>query len=212
MRVTTEIRWFWPFHPPPGLENWFRQPDRHGCAAGGGGTRQDEYLLDPTQTELGVKHRDGMAGVEVKGLVAVLEARLDIPPFAGPIELWTKWGFAPLSLKEDATIVTAKQRWVRTFDTTSAPPVEIALGRNEQPLDQHRPLPGRGCNVELTKVTLPGDEVWWTLGFEAFGSLATVVNDLKAAAAALAACEPPNLGDAQQASYPAWLQQLARER
>jgi hypothetical protein len=212
MRVTTEIRWFWPFHPPAGLENWFRQPDRHGCAAGGGGTRQDQYLLDPTQTELGVKHRAGMAGVEIKGLVAVLEARLDTPPFAGRIELWTKWGFAPLSLNEGATIVTAKQRWLRTFDTTGPHPVEIALGRDEQPLELHRSVPVRGCNVELTKVSLPRDDVWWTLGFEAFGTIGTVVNDLRAVVVVLSAREPPSLGQAQPASYPVWLQELEQER
>lgn len=211
MRVTAEIRWFWSLHPASGLENWFRQSDRHGCTPGGGGTRQDEYLLDPTQTELGLKYREGMAGVEIKGLVDVVEDRLDVPPFRGPIELWTKWGFAALSLKEGATLVTVKQRWLRTFDTTGFQPVEIPLGRNEQPLEADRLLRVRGCNVELTKVTLPHDEVWWTLGFEAFGTIGTVVNDLQAVVMVLAAREPPSLGQAQPASYPVWLRQRVQE-
>jgi hypothetical protein len=45
------------------------------------------------------------------------------------------------------------------------------LQLNERPLSG-APLPKHGCNVELTKVLLDGDQrQWWTLGFEAFGDL-----------------------------------------
>jgi hypothetical protein len=64
-----------------------------------------------------------------------------------------------------------------------------------------------GCNVELARVTV-GGEVWWTLGFEAFGPPRTLQASLRATAGLLAARRPPPLGDGLRASYPAWLAQL----
>ncbi len=84
------------------------------------------------------------------------------------------------------------------------PPSEIALGENEKPVDAKTPLPARGCNVELTRVSV-GTEVWWTLGFEAFGKLETIESDPRAVAQELARRNPPALGDAIRASYPLWL-------
>jgi hypothetical protein len=166
----------------------------------------DEYVRDACQVELGCKRRGGLPGVEVKGLVAVTWSGVTVEPFVGPIELWTKWTSEVLVLPATATITIEKQRWLRTFDTSGVVPQEIPLDAVEQPLDK-RPLPTLGGHVELTRVRLPHGEAWWTLGFEAFGTLRTVENALHAVATMLAARRPPGRGEGLRLSYPAWLAQ-----
>lgn len=203
MQISAETRWFWQ-KAPPRMQTWFCGAASGVCAAGGGGKRIDEYLADPGQVELGIKRRGGKKGSEVKGLVSVLPGGLAVPPFTGPIELWTKWTTEQLDLKHYATIATVKRRWLRKFDTAASPPGEVGLDAEEKPLAGGK-LPDRGCNVEFTEVTLPGGAVWWTLGFEAFGTIDTVAGSLNTAAKALAAREPPQFGEGLVASYPAWL-------
>jgi hypothetical protein len=200
MYLSAELRWFWPRRAPARLERWFRAATRDHCAAGGGETRTDQYLLAADQTEVGIKARGNRAGVEIKGLVAVVAEGVAAPPFTAPIELWTKWAVAELPLGR--TIAVEKQRWVRKFDTTHGAPREVPLDAAEQPRDGQ--WPGLGCHVELTRLVVEG-ETWWTLGFEAFGRLDTVVVDLRAVAAVMAARRPPALGTPSLLSYPAWL-------
>jgi hypothetical protein len=176
---------------------------------GGGEERLDEYLLDDKQVELSLKHRGGKLGVEVKGLVTVTWGGLMVEPFVGPIEIWTKWTSDPLELTKPI-IALKKQRWLRKFDTSVLLPQEIPLGSNEKPLNDHS-LPTLGCNVELTKVKLPNCDIWWTLGFEAFGTIRTIENDLRAVAIMLVNRKPPTFKDGLLASYPAWINERARE-
>jgi hypothetical protein len=203
VKASAEIRWFWAALPPAGLEAWFRNADAHGCAAGGGVQRTDRYLKDGTQHELGVKLRGGGKGVEVKGLVVEEFGRIALGPFAGPLQLWGKWSSTALSVPSDATVATDKRRWQRAFDTGRGAK-EIPLARGARPFGAHE-FPQRGCNVELTSVTLPGGSVWWTLGFEAFGPLDSLERSVRATAKLLAARRPPPLAHGTRASYPAWL-------
>lgn len=205
MQISAEIRWFWHATPPTGLEAWFHNPSGRACPAGGGGVRIDAYLSDPGQAELGVKLRGGKSGVEVKGLVALAEHPLNAGPFAGPVEIWAKWTSQALAIDSGTAIHLHKRRWVRKFDTTADAVVEVPLNDREQPTDASISWPARGCNVELTEVTLAHGDPWWTLGFEAFGSLATVADDLQQAATMLAEGATFDLSAGVQASYPAWL-------
>ncbi|MER2623209.1 MAG: hypothetical protein ABTS22_04640 [Accumulibacter sp.] len=205
MHVSAETRLFWHEEPPRGFKEWFLGTGSHGTAVGGGSIRVDEYLSDPTQPELGLKVRGSATGVEVKGLIAVIQDDLRVSPFAGPIELWAKWTSEVLQLDSVPTISTEKQRWLRTFDTTVITPVDIPLDSDEQPL-RGTVLPVRGCNVELVKVRLlPTEETWWTYALEAFGTLETVENSLRTVAKILIARHEPALGNPLVASYPAWL-------
>jgi len=81
---------------------------------------------------------------------------------------------------------------------------EIPLDSTEKPLG-NRELPALGCNVELTRITLRDNKVWWTLGFESFETIQTVDKSLYAVAATLATRQPPELGTGLLASYPDWL-------
>jgi hypothetical protein len=208
MLISAEMRWFWRAQPPGGLDAWFRAADVHGCVPGGGATRTDWYLSDRAQDELGIKARGGRKGVELKGLVLEPYGRVTTGPFAGTLQLWTKWSSAALLLPQRHTVATTKRRWLRKFATNRSV-AEIALGRNEQPLDT-RGLPTTGCNVEWTRVTLADGAVWWTLGFEAFGPLDTLEHSVCRTAKLLSARHPPPLRGGTPASYPAWLKQRAQ--
>ena len=213
MQLSAETRWFWRGNAPPGLENWFRSSDRHGFVAGGGGRdlrdpREDRYLHDDSQIELGIKLRGTDAasskGVEVKGLVVAALGDLATESFKGPIELWCKWRSQSLSM--GSTVAIQKWRCVRKFDTTGVAPVEIALGSDENHVTSGIAQPMRGCIVEFTEIHVPANkQTWWIFGFEAFGTISTVENDLRAVAVVLDDRQPPRLDGGLLASYPAWL-------
>jgi hypothetical protein len=208
MQVSAEIRWFWKDTIPSGLKDWFCDKQNDSYVAGGGvKIRADQYLRDTRQNEMGIKLRGGKSGVEVKGLVSVISDQLAVGPFHGNIEVWTKWTTESLELPASSLVTTEKRRWLRKFDTSSADPSEIPLGEDEQPLHQ-QPVPAMGCNVELTQVTLGSANVWWTLGFESFGTIQTIEKSLRSTASILAARRPPDFISGFAASYPAWLKDL----
>jgi hypothetical protein len=61
--------------------------------------------------------------------------------------------------------------------------------------------------MKLNKVVLE-DDLWWTLGFEAFGSMKRVKNSLKSVATLLASRQAPKLDGCLIASYPEWLSKI----
>jgi hypothetical protein len=207
MEISAELRWFWQNAYPDSVEAWFRNGN---FSAGGGASRDDVYLQDPAQTELGVKRRGAKPGVELKGLVAVLPPQDDRPGLGAPVEIWCKWSSLIIDLAAYRTISTTKLRWLRLFDTSAIAAREIELDKNERPKDG-RPLPPQGCNLELAQVKIGNlDQVWWTLCFEAFGDLGTVgENLLKAIDKASLLGKPPVMGSAELLSYPMWLAKYA---
>ena len=160
-------------------------------------------------TELGLKRRGIKPGIEAKGLIDVRPNAIAIGPFTGSIEIWNKWASEPLVLPLCSTVTLDKWRWLRKYVTDLPSLKEIPLGKDELPLDKTTPLPQRGCNVELTKVMLRNGDTHWTLGFEAFGSLSTVENDVREVAEFLADRQPPWPAGAEPASYPLWLSKHA---
>lgn len=203
MYLSAEIRCFWRDELPEGLFEWFCEEREGRCAAGGGKQREDVYLRDPHQEEVGIKRRAGKPGLEIKSLVATWDS-FAAPRLRQPIQIWVKTSSQYVLLPDDATIRTKKTRRLRTFDLSGDRPREIPLGEGEQPLDPSQDLPERGCDVELTKVEAEG-QTWWTYAFEAFGDLSTVEHDLVRTADEMAARHPPSLGTPLAASYPAWL-------
>jgi hypothetical protein len=159
---------------------------------------------------LGIKARGGGKGIELKTLVAVSRTHLGIPPFAGPIEIWTKASSTVLQLDPGLLVKVHKRRWIRKFDTAASPPVELDLDAEEN-LVGGGSLPNDGCNVELTQVSVEGAaDTWWTFGFEAFGPLWNVESSLLATAALLAGRNPSGWTEGRLASYPAWLALVLR--
>lgn len=208
MYLTAEMRWFWRSSAPPKLEAWF-----YSVEPGGGGERVDVYLLDPTQSEVGIKSREAFAkenaedGVEIKCLVARLHP-IPSGPLAGRVELWTKCSSRVLRLDGLPTVSVAKTRWLRKFAVATGVVSEIELGPDEKP--KIGKLPDVGCNVELTRLHIATDpEEWWSFGLEAFGPFAVVESCLGEAVDFLATKVPP-VRSGHELSYPGWLASLAR--
>ena len=85
------------------------------------------------------------------------------------------------------------------------------LGANEKRTPGYS-LPGQGCNVELTEVQIVGhSEVWWTLGFEAFGDLDSVSTNLTLTLMPEKPLLLRTMGAGAFLSYPAWLRMRGRE-
>jgi hypothetical protein len=203
MQVSAEARWFW-CDEPIALSRWFLGEDAHRCTSGGGGIRIDKYLIDGRQMELGMKSRGGKGGTEIKGLVAITAPGLEIEPFVGSIEIWTKWTSNSIDLKSYETVAIEKQRWLRKFDTTLEVPFEIQLDASEKPAGNEE-LPLFGCNVEFTSLRLPNRAQWWTLGFESFGTIERVERDLRAVARLFASRGAPLVDNRLTLGYPKWL-------
>ena len=87
---------------------------------------------------------------------------------------------------------------------------EIPLDGFEQPL-VNQALPDLGCNVELTQIVLPDGKDWWTFGFEAFGKLTSVSDQLTTVANYLVTRNVPVFEYGIEASYPAWLRLVTKD-
>jgi hypothetical protein len=207
MQVSAEIRWFWPDKIPDAVDLWFR--NRSLPAGGGGEPRDDVYLHDPVQKELGIKRRGKKPGVEIKGLIG--RASLAGAPSWVDVkaEIWCKWSSAVIDISGYATVNTLKVRWLRKFDTTSGSADEVELGADEMPL-HGVPLPEQGCNIEFTRIQIEGNRRnFWTLGFEAFGDLETVKSNLSRALNAITPLDRVWFGSSMLLSYPEWLAGIA---
>jgi hypothetical protein len=200
MLVSAEVRWFWKNEVPQGVEAWFR---RGVFPPGGGKPRIDEYVVDPTQRELGIKKRGGGRGVEVKGLVDFRATTT--PPLDARVQVWSKWTSASLTVDHLPRVAVRKTRWLRRYDTGGHGVAEVELDADEQPRHGPSLRLERGCHFELVSLRVGEPELtWWSMGFEAFGPLDTVEESLhQTVAHAASAAVMPSRG--LELSYPAWL-------
>jgi hypothetical protein len=204
MQISAECRWFTRSKTTGEiLRSWFFDRAIHGHSPGGGAHRQDCYLYDPEQTELGIKRRGSQRGAEIKGLIHIDHTPLRCGILTANVELWAKWTCAAIDLTRFETIAIEKTRWLRKFDTLNAEPIEIQLGEDEQPLT-HKSLLAQGCNVEVTEIEARGCR-WFSLGLEAFGKFENVDSSIRRAANALASRNPPDMPGLFAASYPKWI-------
>jgi hypothetical protein len=149
--------------------------------------------------------------LEFKGLIGEHHQTWDRGPFSAPVQLWCKWSVPGIDLGQARRCKVSKTRWLRKFDTSGHPPVEVPLGLDEMPLDLPHGLgmPVRGCNVELTEVRLDDGRVWWTFSMEAYGDLGTVTKDVRSTLDILYKRGPsPDISSGSFFSYPMWLAQL----
>ena len=201
MLASAEIRWFWRNNCPQQVHDWFFKT---GLPPGGSLPRIDRYLPQPNDAEIGVKERADTPGLEVKGLVAM---RRDpaLAAIASHLEIWCKWSCTIPGLKLTDEMTITKTRWLRKFDTSKPARVEIQLDSNEKPKSGYS-LPVQGCNVELTEVRMLGrSDVWWTLGFEAFGDLDTVAINLTRVVLPEMSILAGTVSSGALLSYPGWL-------
>jgi len=201
MLISAEVRWFWHNSCPRQVHDWFFKT---GLSPGGGRPRIDRYLRQPKQAEIGIKERGDTPGLEVKGLVATRRSPALITG-AISFEIWCKWFCAARDLKLTSKVAVKKTRWLRQFDTSEPLRVEIPLDSNERPKFGHV-MPVQGCNIELTEVRgLNRSDVWWTLGFEAFGDLDTVPISLTRVVLPESSILAEIVAFGALLSYPGWL-------
>jgi hypothetical protein len=211
MQISAEARLWWPDGNCNAVEHWFEQLTEFepgGKPAFNGycysEPRRDVYVVDSGQAELGIKLRaagTARARIEIKSLVAV---RGEAAPF-GPVTIWTKSSSSALTLDGIETVFTNKWRRLRKFAWTGAVLKETALDENEKVRDGT--MPDAGCNLEFTRVAIEkSQEVWWTLGYEAFGQLDEVERILRTCLLQTVSRTPlPAVDIAKPASYPEWL-------
>jgi len=193
MQVTAELRLWWP-RCPVEIESWWAgcsQPARTEV-------RTDIYLRDLEQAEIGIKCRNGeksTAGAEVKQLVA------SIGEYRGqPIELWVKSESPALTIFGLPTIAVHKARRLRDYGPDGTP-AECEGG-------------DKACHVELAEIRGEGEEAsWWTLGFEASGTLGTVQTFLRRTLESIIPRPPDGaFASAVAGSYPLWLSGIRSRR
>lgn len=198
---TLEVRWILPGNLASWTREWF---SRFPAATE---SREDDYLIGPDLAELSVKIRGGSA-LEVKmhrGLLGVLE----IPGRAqGVMEFWHKWSFPLRSMRQAAD--SSSWRTVRkirrmTFFSVEAGRVPVSVGQLRT---------GAGCAVELTEVTMLGQD-WWSLGFEAIGPTAELRDMVELTAAHVFGqmlVDEVEFTLDQSCSYSTWLRELVQIR
>jgi hypothetical protein len=205
MLLSAEVRWFWRGRCPQLVHDWFFES---GLPPGGGHSRIDRYVSQRSEPEISLKKRGDQLGFDVKGLVT--RNSPELVPLAPHIEIWCKWPCTIPGFRLTDEVAITKTRWLRKFDTSKYVRSEIPLDSGERP-NKGYSLPVQGCNVELTEVQIVGhSEVWWTLGFKAFGDLDSVSTNLTLTLMPEKPVLERIVASGAFVSYPAWL--LARRR
>ncbi len=198
MQPSMELRWFLVGAVPAAVQQWFSQgaivPKAEGC-------REDQYLSLPAYDEVGIKQRQGK--MEVKRRLADRGVQTLGQGISGRIEQWVKWSFV---LQDQALPDLTKPTgsWVTVEKTRQLRKYEVTQNGAVNAVDAYVPV-AQGCNLELTSLVLY-DKVWWSLGFEAFGDLATVEASLALTIKhVLADNQFPLLQAEDSFAYPHWL-------
>ena len=194
-----EVRWICPGALSAWMIEWF------AGLVGEVESREDTYLVGRRIQGVSVKIR-GDALLDVK--VATKGRNhgvLDVPGRArGRIQSWRKSSF-PIAIVPPAMEVTSPD-WVRVGKMRRIGRFGFANGRPTANDAEHVEDEAT-CAVELTEVTR-GDQLWWTLGFEAAGNPAAVTAAIEATAAVV--FDEPMPGGLQLSvvdsmSYSEWL-------
>jgi hypothetical protein len=189
------VRWIFQGQLADAMAGWFERFPAEIAAF------EDAYLLEPDLPGLSVKVRGGRA-LEVKAYRGSAGLLKVAGRASGRLEFWEKWSFphgAPSQGSGDPAgwKSVSKRRRITWFPLTGEPFPAGARRAGEEP----------GCAVELTEARA-GSAAWWTLGFEATGSVGLQRSGLEAAVAVVFAQALPGgveLGVEDSMSYAQWL-------
>jgi len=190
-----EVRWILPGMPGAATREWF------GRLPSGTDTREDVYLLQPSLPGLSVKLRGG-SSMDVKsfrGSPGILGLR---GIGRGRLESWRKWSFRydpPGWAGDPPAGWVAVRKWRRRIW------FPLAASQREAPGPPQ--AASTGCMAELTEAEVRGDP-WWSVGFEATGSVVLLRSALQHAADLLFARPLPpgvQLSLDNSSSYAEWL-------
>lgn len=184
MLPTVEVRWFYQGDVPETTLQRFGNgafPQDRGTIE----ERTDLYLYLPGVDSMGIKLRginaqreNGADQLEIKRRELDGSVVTFMPGVTGRLERWTKWAFqgessdpqlsSMLSARDKAWVSVSKVRYMRKYTVTGDKSV-VAVPLNE--------LPDNACGVEITKLTAPSGQRWWTLGLEAYGQAGAAIED-----------------------------------
>ncbi len=206
---TAEVRWFISGALPDEVLRWFKA----GQTLDSEGVQVHEYLLFPDCQSVGVKLREGK--FEIKAMLAAAQPLNPDLGIKGRTDQWVKWSFASEGLQ---TLVPAlhqagpwlkvrKERFLRKFSADTGHLVEVTPPSG--------PLPGSGCNIELTRIEVEvAARLWFSLGFEAFGPPAfagkILIDSLRLFFKDHDRVPGISLSEENSLSYPAWLAKVAK--
>ncbi|WP_147450495.1 hypothetical protein [Corallococcus carmarthensis] len=196
-----EVRWFFDSNHPAAsvTRDWFGSISTEG--------RRVDYYLATDRGDIGFKARvvEGQpVKVETKYLLGSLGAVHLSNGVVGNLERWRKLSLTledSLLMRDGIWLAVEKERRLRKF--------AFEDGTTREVLNTARPV--AGCGVELTRLHCRSSEQaapieGWTLGLEAFGPEATLLEILQGACReAFASCPQIALGKACSASYPEWV-------
>ncbi|CAN5601981.1 hypothetical protein BH23BAC4_BH23BAC4_00540 [soil metagenome] len=198
MIETIEIRWFAEGHLPDTVLQWYatlgRLPEKE--------VRTDVYLIPLDPAEPGIKLREG--ALEIKRMRGFYEDE----PFGSitaAAQEWAKWRIPTERDPSDnltGWLNVKKERWVRTFEVDSHGQLSDADGQQVR----------NGATVELSSISADSRS-WWSLCVEGFGeSFDARIAAFEEVASHALKNAPAELEKAQQAGYPAWLEENFRSR
>ena len=212
MLETAEIRWFFKGQILKEIREWFNGFDNFPASTQ---TRTDHYLRLP-DTGIGIKIREGL--IEHKQLRW------------GEGEKWRDGDGERWSSGECSGIFRYFQKWSFPLDDTAAIPEMLMAHReswlgiikersmrilvldknNNIKCTSYEEVKGTAVGWELTMINIQGtDEVWWTMGFEAFGTVEKLEETLiKICNTILPEC-PLLLTPEDCYSYPHWLNHIS---
>ncbi len=207
MLLTVEIRWFFRGIIPEGVQAWFDQIDTNSTQPTIQPARTDVYLLEPGNSSLGIKLREGR--IELKQRLREYGPAEFNQDMRGYVEGWRKWSFL-ISLEQthvqaigklgNSWMNVSKERALFSFQT-SGEEIKSTLIPD---------LSRGGCNLELSQIQAAG-EPWWSLGLEAFGDEESNFDRLDIVARHILAKRPPqNLSAQRSFGYPQWLNSRIR--
>lgn len=202
MQPSMELRWFLAGAVPAAVQQWFSQGE---IAPQTEARRTDHYLHLPACEDVGIKQRQGR--MEIKRRLAERSVQTFAKGIAGRIEQWVKWSFVldeqqlpDLTKPTGSWVSVEKVRQLKKFAIT--PDGTITASDASDRIAQ-------GCNFELTTLVLDEKE-WWSLGFEAFGELATVETNLTLTLKqVLSDPDFPLLQAEDSFAYPHWLRLMS---
>jgi hypothetical protein len=206
MFPTMEVRWFYLGQVSPEARTWFW----HGAGQVEQYPRREDTYLRLAHTDaLGIKLREGR--IEVKQRVQRHGSVRFNSAVTGIVEHWRKWSFQLAEAYRGlSTIAFPASSWITVRKSRSLRTYRLTGEKEVVPVSRPGSL-AQGCEVELTRVQVAGQD-WWTLAFEAFGDEPLLNEQLVLVARhKLATDRSLSLSTAQSCGYPGWLASIARE-